>query len=141
MSSDEPYEGPKAVVHAYYSAAQRGELTSFGDYLDPGFVVQAPNYLPWGGIHPGAGFFRDEVLPNLPDVLDFGRFRYVSFTAEGDHVVALIEVGVTGTDESVKISEHWNVKAGKATSLWVAYFEPQTLLRKLGLADAPLVVG
>ena len=30
--------------------------------------------------------------------------------------------------------EHWTVKNGKATSIWVAYFEPQALLDKLGIA-------
>jgi hypothetical protein len=39
----------------------------------PDFSTTAPNYLPWGGVRAGAAFFRDEVLPNLPDVLDFGR--------------------------------------------------------------------
>jgi hypothetical protein len=33
-------------------------------------ATTAPNYLPWGGVHPGAAFFRDEVLPN-GDVLNF----------------------------------------------------------------------
>jgi hypothetical protein len=32
--------------------------------------------------------------------------RYVSLTAEGQHVVALIDIGVQGTDKSVIISEH-----------------------------------
>jgi hypothetical protein len=39
----------------------------------PDFSTTAPNYLPWGGVRAGAAFFREEVLPNLPDVLDFGR--------------------------------------------------------------------
>ena len=33
----------------------------------------------------------------------------------------------TKTCESVKISEHWTVKDGRAVSLSVAYFEPQAL--------------
>lgn len=52
---------------------------------------------------------------------------------EGEHVVALINIGVTDTDAINKISEHWTVRGGKATSIWVAYFEPQALLDKLGL--------
>jgi len=123
----------KAVVDAYYRAGARGELIAFAPYLHELFEVTAPNYLPWGGIHKGAPFFRDEVLPNLPDVLDFSRFSYESFTAEGEHVVALINIGVTGTDAIVKISEHWSVRDGKAMSIWVAYFEPQPLLDKLGI--------
>ena len=60
-----------------------GHLTSFTRYLDPDFKVTAPNYLPWGGTHSGAAFFRDEILPNLPDVFDFARFSYDSVIAEG----------------------------------------------------------
>jgi hypothetical protein len=34
----------------------------------------------------------------------------------------------------IKISEHGTVSGGKAASIWVAYFEPQALLEKLGIA-------
>src|SRR5882724_9453752 len=79
----------KAVVDAYYQAGVRGRLTDFAPYLHPDFSTTAPNYLPWGGVHAGAAFFRDEVLPNLPDVLDFGRFSYDVFFAADERVVAL----------------------------------------------------
>jgi ketosteroid isomerase-like protein len=124
----------KRVVDAYYQAGVEGRLTDFSTYLDDDFTTTAPNYLPWGGVHHGAGFFRDIVLPNLPDVLDFGRFRYDVFFAENERVVALVNFGITGTDDMIKISEHWTVSEGKATSIWVAYFEPQLLLNKLEIA-------
>ena len=114
----------KAVVDAYYQAGKEGRLTDFAPYLHPDFTTTAPDYLPWGGTHPGAGFFRDTVLPNLPDTL---------FVGEGNQVVALINIGVAGTDATIKISEHWTVEDGKARSIWVAYFEPQPLLDKLGI--------
>jgi len=123
----------KAVVDAYYQAGVRGRLTSFASYLHPDFTTTAPNYLPWGGVHPGAAFFRDQVLRNLPDVLDFGRFSYDVLFAEDDKVVARVNFGITGTDATIKISEHWTVQDGRATSIWVAYFEPQALLDKLGI--------
>jgi len=85
-------------------------------------------------VHAGAAFFRDEVLANLPDVLDFGRFSYDVFFATDERVVALVNFGLTGSDAMIKISEHWAVRGGKATSIWVAYFEPQALLDKLGIA-------
>jgi hypothetical protein len=59
---------------------------------------------------------------------------YDVFLAENDRVVALVNFGLTGSDAMIKISEHWTVKNGKATSIWVAYFEPQALLDKLGIA-------
>ncbi|WP_168991908.1 MULTISPECIES: alpha/beta fold hydrolase [Mesorhizobium] len=134
MGDQSNSEQSKAVVDAYYQAGVEGRLTDFAQYLHPDFTTTAPNYLPWGGVHPGAAFFRDEVLANLPDVLDFGRFRYDSLIAENGRVVALVNFGITGSDAMIKISEHWTVKNGKATSIWVAYFEPQTLLEKLGSA-------
>jgi hypothetical protein len=74
------------------------------------------------------------VLPNLPGTLDFSRFSYDAILGEGDQVVALINIGVAGTEDMIKISEHWKVEDGKARSIWVAYFEPQSLLKKLGIA-------
>ena len=71
----------RAVVDAFYQAGIEARLTSFARYLDPDFKVTAPNYLPWGGTHSGAAFFRDEILPNLPDVFDFVRFSYDSVIA------------------------------------------------------------
>lgn len=133
MSDCSNSEQSKTVVDAYYQAGVEGRLGDFAQYLDPDFTTTAPNYLPWGGFHPGAGFFRDEVLPNLPNVLDFGRFSYDVFLAENDRVVALVNFGLMGSDAMIKISEHWTAKNGKAASIWVAYFEPQALLDKLGI--------
>jgi ketosteroid isomerase-like protein len=134
MNNRSSSEQSKALVDAYYQAGAEGHLKEFARYLHPDFTTTAPNYLPWGGFHPGAAFFRDEVLPNLPNVLDFGRFSYDVFLGESDRVVALVNFGLTGSDAMIKISEHWTVKDGKATSIWVAYFEPQALLDKLGIA-------
>jgi hypothetical protein len=78
MTMQDDIERNKGVVDAYYKAGIQGRLTSFAQYLHPEFVTTAPNYLPWGGTHKGAAFFRDEVLPNLPDVFDFARFSYDS---------------------------------------------------------------
>jgi ketosteroid isomerase-like protein len=130
-AADEQLTQDKAVVDAYYQAAVRGELITFGQYVHADFVTTAPNYLPWGGMHLGAAWFRDNVLAHLLDYLDFSHFTYDSFTGENGHVVARIQVGVTGTGDVIKISEHWEVRDGKALSLWVAYFEPQALLDKI----------
>jgi hypothetical protein len=49
-------------------------------------------------------------------------------------VAAAINMGVTGADSIIKIVDVWTVRDGKVTSIWVAYFEPQALLDKLGIA-------
>jgi ketosteroid isomerase-like protein len=134
MAAQSEIERNKAVAHAFYQAGVEGRLPSFAQYLDPDFLVTAPSYLPWGGPHKGAAFFSGDILPNLPQVFDFSRFSYVSVTAEDDRVAAIINMGVTGTDAVIKILDLWTIRNGKAVELWVAYFEPQALLDKLGLA-------
>src|SRR5262252_2632955 len=83
------------------------------------------------GVHLG---LRDQVLSSLPDVFDFARFSYISVIAEDGRVDAVINQGVKGTDAVIKIVDCWTVRDGKVTSIWVAYFEPQALLEKLGIA-------
>ena len=46
------------------------------------------------------------------------------------HVVALIAIGVQGTDETTIISEHWDIANNKAVRLRVAYFDPKALLEQ-----------
>jgi pimeloyl-ACP methyl ester carboxylesterase/ketosteroid isomerase-like protein len=133
-------EQNKAVVDEYFKAGVRGDLTSFAAYLHPDFSVTAPNYLPWGGRHVGAAFFRDRLLPGVTDVFDFARFSYDNVVAEDGHVVTVFNIGVTGTDAIVKIVDHWTIRDGKAISLWAAYFEPQAVLEKLGIT-LPVAAG
>jgi ketosteroid isomerase-like protein len=133
MATQSEIERNKAVAHAFYQAGIEGRLTTFAQYLEPDFAVTAPNYLPWGGAHKGAAFFYGDILPNLPEVFDFSRFSYESVTAEDDRVAAIINMGVTGTDRVIKILDLWTLRNGKVVSLWVAYFEPQALLDKLGI--------
>src|SRR3984893_10013302 len=128
MSNRSSGEQSKTVVDAYSQAGVEGRLREFARYLHPEFTTTAPNYLPWGGFHPGAAFFRDEVLPNLTDVLDFGRFSYDVFLAETERVVAVVNSGLAGSDAMIKNSEQWKFKNGKASSILVSYFEPQALL-------------
>lgn len=123
----------KAVVRAYYEGAQRGDISGYGEFLHADFLLQAPSYLPWGGVYRGADQFLQVVLPQVGRALDFNRFSYESITAEEDRVVALINVGVMHRDAMVKVSEHWVVRQEKALSLWVAYYEPQELLKQLGV--------
>jgi hypothetical protein len=75
---------------------------------------------------------------------DFARFSYDNVIAEDGHVVAVFNIGVTGTDAIVKIVDHWTLRDGKAISLWTAYFEPQAVLQKLGIklaADSGMNAG
>ena len=127
--SDSNAEKNKVIVKSYYEGGARGEITSFADRLAENFELFVPPYLPWGGHFDKAQFLS--ILPRVASTLDFARMRYISFTAEGQHVVALIDIGVQGTDKSVIISEHWDIEDGKVIRLLVAYFDPQILLDRI----------
>jgi ketosteroid isomerase-like protein len=119
----------KAIVKSFYEGGARGEITSFADRLADDFELFVPPSLPWGGQFNKAQYIS--ILPQVASTLDFARMRYVSLTAEGQHVVALIDIGVQGTDKSVIISEHWDIENGKAIRLLVAYFDPRVLLDQI----------
>jgi ketosteroid isomerase-like protein len=134
MSVPSQTEQARAIVKRFYDGGARGEITSFRDSLAEDFELFVPPQLPWGGT-----FDKDQyvaLLPRVAAVLDFKRMTYVSLTAEGTHVVALIKIGVQGTDGSIIISEHWDIRDGKAIRLLVAYFDPTLLLTQTHAAAA-----
>jgi hypothetical protein len=118
-----------AVVKTFYRGAAEGRIMDFEKYLAEDFVLFVPDYLPWGGQYDKAGYVS--ILPQVAKTLDFARLSYESLTVQGEHVVALIQIGVQGTDESILISEHWDVSGGQAHRLLVAYFDPKVLLDKV----------
>jgi ketosteroid isomerase-like protein len=122
-------EDAKAIVKSFYEGGARGEIASFADRLADNFELFVPPSLPWGGHFNKAQYLS--ILPQVASTLDFARMRYVSLTAEGQHVVALIDIVVRGTDKSVLISEHWDIENGKAIRLLVAYFDAQVLLDQI----------
>jgi ketosteroid isomerase-like protein len=129
-----PCEQARETVKRFYAGGARGEITSFRDSLAEDFELFVPPQLPWGGTFNKKQYI--ELLPRVAAVLDFGRLSYLSLTAEGTHVVALIKIGVQGTDGSIIISEHWDVRDGKAIRLLVAYFDPTLLLNQIDAAAA-----
>ena len=46
--------------------------------------------------------------PCVTDVFDFARFSYDNVVAEDGHVIAVFHIGVTGTDEIIKIAQMKN---------------------------------
>ena len=117
----------KALVRSFYEGGTDSEARAYGEIFDPEFKVSAPDYLPWGGTSD-LNAYLNNVLHQVTAVLDFKRCKIVSLVGENELVVIAIDIGLKGTDYSVRISEHWSIKEGKAISLWVAYYEPQKLM-------------
>lgn len=129
MTEHNALDGAKSIVKLFYELGAQGQITSFAPNLADDFELFVPPYLPWGGHFNKAQYVA--LLPQVVTALDFTRMRYVSLTGEGGHVVALIDIGVQRTDQSIIISEHWDIREDKAIRLLVAYFDPQILLDQL----------
>lgn len=119
----------KAIVKLFYDGGALGRITDFAQHLSDDFELFVPDYLPWGGRFDKDGYI--ELLPGVAEALDFARLDYLSFTGEGGHVVALIEIGIQGSDATTIISEHWDIVEDKAVRLRVAYYDPTLLLAQL----------
>jgi hypothetical protein len=117
----------KALVLSFYQSGTDSEAETYGGIFLPEFKVTAPDYLPWGGTSDLTAYL-DNVLPQVTAVIEFSRCEVVSLVAENEKVVILVNLGLVGTTYATKISEHWEIKDGKALSLWVAYFEPKNLM-------------
>lgn len=130
MTDPKSTERARALVKSFYDGGARGKITSFAGSLSEDFELFVPPQLPWGGTFDKQQYVA--LLPRVAEALDFARMKYLSLTAEGQHVVALIEIGVQGTDTAIIISEHWDVQDGKAVRLRVAYFDPTPLLLQAG---------
>jgi ketosteroid isomerase-like protein len=134
MNISSQNEQSRTIVKRFYDGGARGEITSFRDSLAEDFELLVPPQLPWGGTFDKEQYVA--LLPRVAAVLDFTRLSYLSLTAEGTHVVALIKIGVQRTVDSIIISEHWDIRDGKAIRLLVAYFDPTLLLNQIHAAAA-----
>lgn len=132
MTAGTEADRARAVVTSFYDGGAAGQITRFEDSLAGDFELFVPGHLPWGGHFDKREFVA--LLPKVAEILDFTRLDYESLIAEGNHVVALISIGVRGTDGSIMISEHWDIADGKALRLRVAYFDPKVLLDRLQIA-------
>jgi hypothetical protein len=120
-------EENKTIVRSFYEGGTNSNKKEYGTIFHPSFMVTAPHYLPWGGTSNLTNYLK-LILPQVTAVLDFNRCKIISLIGENNSVVIVIEIGLMGLSDTVKISEHWQFRDGKAISLWVAYFEALRLI-------------
>lgn len=130
MTDQNLTDSNKSLVRSFYEGGTDSETNSYGEIFHPEFKVTAPDYLPWGGTSDLKAYL-DDVLHQVTAVLDFTRCSIVSLIGENDQIVIVIDIGLTGIDAIIRISEHWTISDNKAINLWVAYFEPAALMELL----------
>src|ERR1700749_4319610 len=106
----------KALVRSFYEGGTNSEAKEYGEIFHPDFKVAAPDYFPWGGTSDLKTYLSD-VLEQVTAVLDFSRCKIVSLVGENDLIVIVIDIGISGTEYTVQISEHRKRKDGLAIYL------------------------
>ena len=113
----------KEIVAGAYAALAGGDVKGFLAILDPDIQVSEPACLPYGGTYSGT----KEVLgmfAKAGPVVDGGRTVVEHLVADGDRVVALLTVPLRSGGGEASISEHWQLRDGKAVRLDVFWADP-----------------
>jgi ketosteroid isomerase-like protein len=115
-------EDNKQIIKAAYEAMAAGDVRGFLSALDAEIVVREPDTLPYGGTYTGIEELM-KMFPKAAPVLDSSRLEIVELTAEADRVVALLRIPLRSGDGDALISEHWQLRDGKAVALQVLWFD------------------
>ena len=129
MASPEQEARNKAFVRHIYDASFGGDPSVFLAAMHEDFEERVPPILPWGGVHRGPNAFVTDVAPKLSAAVDLPSTRLVSLSADGDHVVALLNAK-SKRGEELWIAEHWTLRDGKAWRLMVFYHDTTPLLNQ-----------
>jgi ketosteroid isomerase-like protein len=121
----------KEFVRQIYEASFSGDANAFPAAMHEDFEESVPPILPWGGVHRGEAAFMSKVLPLLAAAVEFASMRWVSLSADGDRVAALLTAKSAGGAE-LWIAEHWTLRDGKAWRLMVFYHDTTPLVGSTG---------
>ena len=123
-------EVSRAVVQGIYDAAVRGDREGQLSYIDENIVVCPPPYFPWAGPHNSRDLWQQNAIPLIRGVHDYSRMTF-EYLAEGDKCLAMIHLGLAGSDDEVYYWEMWTVRDGKAVSLQVFCWDPRPMHKQI----------
>ena len=115
-------EQNKQVVKGAYEGLAGGDVKAFLGVLHPEIEIHEPDALPFGGTYRGT----EEILGFMgkaAQVLAPGQLEVEHLVAEGDHVVAVIRLGLQSGGDA-RVTEHWLMRDGKAVEVRVFWFDP-----------------
>jgi len=127
-------------VRGFYSAAEKGdEALILGSILDPEVQWEAPEPLPYGGMHEGHdGWlgYRQGIKDNMQPGYRFLRDR--DFRCDGQIIVTgrlEAQAKATGTNFTTPFAHVWTVRGGKVVARHY-HVETPVLMQAFGLNDS-----
>lgn len=86
MTSDEKL----ALVRQHYALNQAGDHAAAQALLTDDFLIEIPDYMPFGGTYRGKGAFL-ELIPAVVNSVAVTGMKFVATTVGGDHAVEIVE--------------------------------------------------
>jgi len=120
-------ERSRAVVMRMYDCAATQRYDEVFDVLGVDLVVNEPPFLPYGAAYRGHDGFR-EMIGHVTQVLDVANMRVLRTIADGDRVIAILEMPDLATGKCVRLAEESLVRDGKVVETTLYYHDVQSLL-------------
>src|SRR5262245_49756711 len=100
------------VVQRLYDAAVGGDMDTVLDSLTEDFVLEEPQFLPYGGVYEGRQGFAELIQKALTQ-LDVQKMSIDRFVADGEWVIGIIRMPLVGSGEEILLAEESKVRDGK----------------------------
>lgn len=126
----------RATVSRFYEAVSRGDMRTVFSLLHEDFTIEAPGYLPYGGVHRGADGLK-VIFRGAAGWVNPASAATESLTAEDDRAVAVANSAVATSGEPVTAVELWTVADGRLRSCRVVFLDPRPILAALGTVPLP----
>ncbi len=117
----------KCIVEEMYAAGARNDFEGVMKCMDKDVVVIEPPYLPYGGTYKGIGEFQ-RLLGIITAYADLSTVRLQYAVAEGDRVMAVLNILDKGTGKDLHLAEQSTVRNGKVVEMKIFYFDAGSMI-------------
>ena len=112
----------KALVSGLYADIAAGRTEGLLSLIDPEIVIKEPSFLPYGGTYHGAEAFG-ELFGKISQHFELSSARALSVVADGEDVVALIELRTADGNNTLRIAEHFVMRGGLIAALTLYFHD------------------
>lgn len=120
----------KRLVQSVYDAIHRSDTGAVLGLLDQDIVLQEADSLPFGGTYKGIEAVS-QAIGKVMETLDLANLTVAEIVAEGDRVVAFLEIPIHGREgadkPTIPVAETWRLRDRKVIEICPYYYDSQLL--------------
>ena len=121
-------EQSKRIVEEMYAAGARNDFAGVMQCMDENVMVLEPPYLPYGGTYRGIAEFQ-KLLGIISEYADLSTVKLQYAIAEGERVMAVLNILDRKTGKQLHLAEQSTVKNGKVVEMRIFYFDAGSMAK------------